>query len=74
MLRVESYSVGDGLMVAVVGQCTVAHGGTGRCEGDRVSVTVESSRVERDGLRVALVDALVFLLSQDEDIIEYLIH
>jgi hypothetical protein len=74
MVRIEAYTVMDGLRVRVVGTCTQDHLGGGRCEGDMVGIMVTSPEIERYGVGRAVSEAVWAILHDRPDIFEYTYH
>lgn len=74
MLRIEAYTVLDGLSVRVVGTCQGHCGAGGRHEGDAGQILVESEMVERLGWVDALFATLVSLSRERPEVIEFVYH
>jgi hypothetical protein len=74
MVRIEAYTVLDGLRVRVVGTCTRDHVDGDRCAGDAVGIMVASSEIERYGVARAVTEAVWAIMHERPDIFEYTYH
>jgi hypothetical protein len=74
LLRIEAFTVLDGLSLRVVGTCQGHCGSGGRHEGDAVSALITVDDVEREGWATALVGTLVAVSRDFPDLLEYVHH
>lgn len=74
MVRIEAFSVLDGLMVRAVGVCLTAHLSTGRCRAVVCSRRLEAHLVEDWGVDAVVSQAVRDLLRDNADLAEMVLH
>lgn len=74
MLRIEAYTVMDGLQVRLVGTCQTNHVDGGRCRGDSASALALTSDIEGVGAAEAVALTVSFLMREVPEVAEFIHH
>ena len=74
MLRIEAYTVLDGLALRVVGTCQGHCGTAMRCQGDGGQAMISSEEVEIWGESAAVIEAIRRLSLDIPGILQYVHH
>jgi len=74
LLRIEAYTVLDGLALRVVGTCQGHCGTELRCPGDGGQALIRSEEIELFGEGGAVIEAIRRLALDIPDILEYVHH
>jgi len=74
MIRIDSFSVLDGISVRAVGVCLTEHIVSGRCQGMSVQTLIPAEAVEALGSEIALSNGISMLLSAEPRLAEFILH